>query len=292
MKIGSLFTGIGGLELGITNTVTSVTQYGNDIEWIAETDKNALKVLEHSSMFRGVPNLGGVTNVDWASVPDVDCITCDIPARALCYPRLTDFVKAMKAVKPEYALCCLQDDELYDWLLDELNEADYSTSSVILSASSLGMPHIRNRLFVYAERKSSAIPFNTPLVKVRDDNGPVCFPTIKPEPVYNECPKGYNTLYDVVRWPDEKQWAIFGEAIERWEKTFGSTCPHTVTEGRKPNGVFVEWMMGYPKGWVTGVEGMLNNVTLGLFSRACTPQQASEAFYHGLVQLTRERMKG
>lgn len=286
MKIGSLFTGIGGLELGVCDTVTSIAPYGNDIEWIAETDGNALKVLEHSTMFHGVPNLGGMTNVCWASVPDVDCITCDIPARDPC---LTNFVKAMKAVKPEYALCCLQDDELYDRLLDELNEANYSTSSVILSASSLGMPHTRNRLFVYAERESSAIPFNKPLVKVRDDNGPVCFPTIGPEPVYNEYPKGYNTLYDVVRWPDEKQRAIFGDAVERWEQTFGSTCPPTVTEGGKPNGVFVEWMMGYPKEWVTGVEGMPNNVTLGLFSRACTPQQASEAFYHGLLQLTRER---
>ena len=286
MKIGSLFTGIGGLELGVCDTVTSIAPYGNDIEWIAETDGNALKVLEHSTMFHGVPNLGGMTNVCWASVPDVDCITCDIPASDPC---LTNFVKAMKAVKPEYALCCLQDDELYDRLLDELNEANYSTSSVILSASSLGMPHIRNRLFVYAERESSAIPFNKPLVKVRDDNGPVCFPTIGSEPVYNEYTKGYNTLYDVVRWPDEKQRAIFGDAVERWEQTFGSTCPPTVTEGGKPNGVFVEWMMGYPKEWVTGVEGMPNNVTLGLFSRACTPQQASEAFYYGLLQLTRER---
>lgn len=38
MRIGSLFTGIGGLELGISDTVTSIAPYGNDIEWIAETD--------------------------------------------------------------------------------------------------------------------------------------------------------------------------------------------------------------------------------------------------------------
>lgn len=38
MKIGSLFTGIGGSELGVCDTVTSIAPYGNDIEWIAETD--------------------------------------------------------------------------------------------------------------------------------------------------------------------------------------------------------------------------------------------------------------
>lgn len=35
MKIGSLFTGIGGLELGVFNTVTSIAPYDNYIEWIA-----------------------------------------------------------------------------------------------------------------------------------------------------------------------------------------------------------------------------------------------------------------
>ena len=69
MRIGSLFTGIGGLELGVTNTVTSIAPYGNDIELIAETDKNALKIIEHSTMFHGVPNLGDVTKINWSSVP-------------------------------------------------------------------------------------------------------------------------------------------------------------------------------------------------------------------------------
>lgn len=42
MKIGLLFTGIGGLELGVFNTVVPIVPYDNDIEWIAETDGNAL----------------------------------------------------------------------------------------------------------------------------------------------------------------------------------------------------------------------------------------------------------
>lgn len=33
-KIGSLFTGIGGLELGVCDTVISLAPYGNDIEWM------------------------------------------------------------------------------------------------------------------------------------------------------------------------------------------------------------------------------------------------------------------
>ena len=82
MKIGSLFTGIGGLELGVFNTVASIAPYDNNIEWIAETNGNALKILEHSTMFHGVPNLEDVTEIDWTVVPDVDCITGGTTCRA------------------------------------------------------------------------------------------------------------------------------------------------------------------------------------------------------------------
>lgn len=67
MKIGSLFTGIGGLELGVFNTVTPVAPYDNNIEWIAETN--------------GVPNLGDVAKIDWSAVTDVCCITGGTPCQ-------------------------------------------------------------------------------------------------------------------------------------------------------------------------------------------------------------------
>lgn len=137
MKIGSLFTGIGGLELGVFNTVTSIVPYDNNIEWIAETDGNALKILEH--------------------------------------------------------------------------------------------------------------------------------------------------------WSEDEVRASYGAAIERWEQTLGRKAPLLT----KPKGVlnieFIEWMMGFPKGWVTDVDDVSRTAKLAALGNACTPQQASEAFYHGLMQLTRER---
>lgn len=123
MRIGSLFTGIGGLELGVLNTVTSITQYGNDVEWIAETDRNAVKILEHSTMFHGVPNLGDATKIDWSSVPDVDCITGGTPCQGFSYlgtregldgskgSLLYTFIEAVKAKKPEYVLWGERSDE-------------------------------------------------------------------------------------------------------------------------------------------------------------------------------------
>ena len=52
---------------------------------------------------------------------------------------------------------------------------------------------------------------------------------------------------------------------------------------------YIEWMMGSPKGWVTAAADVSHTAKLAALGNACTPQQASEAFYHGLLQLTRER---
>lgn len=309
MKIGSLFTGIGGLELGVSNTVTSIAPYGNDIEWIAETDENALKILEHSTMFRGVPNLGDVTKVDWSSYPDVDCITGGTPCQDFSYlgtregldgsksSLLYTFIDAVKAKNPD---CVLWENVTgaltkgaYDVLLDALNDADYSTSSVIIPASSLGMPHKRSRLFVFAERTDEGeIPFNAQLVEVRPDTRLRLFPTPNRSRSDGRKSPGYSkrpSFYDLKQWSDEEVRASYGAAIERWEGVSGQEAPPLAKPKGTLNVEFVEWIMGFPKGWVTDADDVSRTAKLAALGNACTPQQASEAFYHGLLQLTRER---
>lgn len=309
MKIGSLFTGIGGLELGICDTVMSIAPYGNDIEWIAETDRNALKILEHSTMFHGVPNLGDVTEIDWTVVPDVDCITGGTPCQDFSHlgarkglegergSLLYTFIEAIKAKRPNYVLWENVTGALtkgaYDVLLDALNEADYSTSSVILPASSLGMPHKRSRVFVFAERTERwATPFNAQLVKVRPDTRLRCLPTPNRSRVDGRKSPGYSkrpSFYCLKRWSEDEVRASYGAAIERWERTFGREAPPLAKPKGTLNVEFVEWMMGFPKGWVTDADDVSRTAKLAALGNACTPQQASEAFYHGLLQMTRER---
>lgn len=311
MKIGSLFTGIGGLELGISNTVTSITTYGNDIEWIAETDKNALKILDHSTMFHGVPNLGDATKIDWSGVPDVDCITGGTPCEDFSYldtreglagtksSLLYTFIDAVKAKRPEYVLWENGTGSLtkgaYDVIVDALNEADYSTIPVILSASSLGMPHKRSHLFVFAERtEEGTIPFNAQLVGVRHDTKLRCFPTPNRSRMDGRKSPGYSkrpSFYDLKHWSNDEVRASYGASIEKWEKTFGREAPPLAKPKGTLNVEFIEWMMGFPRGWVTDADDVSRTAKLAALGNACTPQQASEAFYYGLLQLTRERTK-
>lgn len=309
MKIGSLFTGIGGLELGFCDTVMSIAPYGNEIEWIAETDENALKILEHSTVFHGVPNLGDVTKIDWTTVPDVDCLTGGTPCQDFPHlgtrkglegeksSLLYTFIEAVKAKKPEYVLWENVPGALtkgaYDVLLDALNEADYSTSSVIIPANRLGMPHKRSRLFVFAERTEGwAIPFNAQLVKVRPDTRLRCLPTPNRSRMDGRKSPGYcksPSFYGLKQWSEDEVRASYGAAIERWEKTFGREAPQLAEPKGTLNVEFIEWMMGFPKGWVTDVNDVSRAAQLAALGNACTPQQASEAVYHGLMQLTRER---
>lgn len=203
----------------------------------------------------------------------------------------------MKAKKPDYVLWENVTGALtkgaYDVLVDALNEADYSTSSVILPASSLGMPHKRSRLFVFAERTERWVTsFNAQLVKVRPDTRLYCLPTPNRSRMDGRKSPGYSkrpSFYDLKQWSEDEVRASYGVVIERWERTFGREAPSLAKPKGTLNVEFIEWMMGFPKGWVTDANDVSRTAKLAALGNACTPQQASEAFYHGLLQLTRER---
>ena len=75
----SLCSGYGGLDLA----VTAVT--GARLAWVAETDQYAAAVLARH--WPGVPNLGDVTALDWATVPPVDLVSAGWPCQDISYAR-------------------------------------------------------------------------------------------------------------------------------------------------------------------------------------------------------------
>jgi len=72
MKLGGLFSGIGGFEL-------AWTRLGGEVAWMCEWDKNARKVLE--ARFPGVPIYPDVRNLDPAEVEAVDVLTGGSPCQ-------------------------------------------------------------------------------------------------------------------------------------------------------------------------------------------------------------------
>lgn len=75
MRIGSLFSCVGGLDLA------ALSVFGGEVAWHAEIDAAGTKVL--AERWPGVPNLGNVSNVDFAAVEPVDLLTLGFPCTDL-----------------------------------------------------------------------------------------------------------------------------------------------------------------------------------------------------------------
>lgn len=90
----------------------------------------------------------------------------------------------------------------------------------------------------------------------------------------------------------EVAWGKYEPAIRRWER-LTRPVPHPATIGAKGgpqlSGVFDEWLMGIPGGWITDVPGISNNDALRLCGNGVVPQQAAAALIELLDRAGSER---
>ena len=75
VRIGSLCSGVGGLDLGVQAAL------GGDIAWHAETDPRAARVLARH--WPHTPNLGDVQAIDWHRAEPVCIVTAGFPCQDL-----------------------------------------------------------------------------------------------------------------------------------------------------------------------------------------------------------------
>ena len=80
MRIGSLFSGYGGLDLAVA------AHFGATVAWHVEFDKWPSAILAHH--YPDIPNYGDVTQVDWAAVEPVDIITGGFPCQDVSHAGL------------------------------------------------------------------------------------------------------------------------------------------------------------------------------------------------------------
>jgi len=73
MRIGSLFSGAGGLDMAVEEV------FGGTVVWHSEIDKAASKVLAYR--WPDVPNLGSITGIEWAAVEPVDVLCGGFPCQ-------------------------------------------------------------------------------------------------------------------------------------------------------------------------------------------------------------------
>lgn len=155
LTVGSLFSGIGGIDLGLERA-------GMTVKWQSEIDPYACKVLKKH--WPNTPNLGDIKQIDWSTVEAVDVIAGGYP----CQPFSTAgkrqgendprhlwpyFRDAISGIRPRFAILENVRGHLsmgFDRVLADLTEIGYDAEWQIVSAASVGAPHRRERIICVA----------------------------------------------------------------------------------------------------------------------------------------------
>ena len=165
LTVGSLFSGIGGFDLGLERA-------GMKVIWQSEIDEFASKVLKKH--WPDVPNLGDITKVDWSKVERPDVICGGYP----CQPFSTAgkrggaddprhlwpaMFNAICLLRPRYALMENVRGHLslgFGRVLGDLAEIGYDAEWQVIPAAAVGAPHKRDRVFIvaYSDNSRSRTP--------------------------------------------------------------------------------------------------------------------------------------
>jgi DNA (cytosine-5)-methyltransferase 1 len=158
-----LFSWIGGLDLGLERA-------GMRVVWQSEIDPYACRVL--AKHWPEVPNHGDIKQIDWRTVEPVDVICGGYPCQPFSLagrrkgtddPRhLWPWVRdAISALQPRYAILENVRGHLSmggTVVIGELAEIGYNAEWRVVSASGMGAPHRRERLFIVAYANSESQP--------------------------------------------------------------------------------------------------------------------------------------
>lgn len=278
MKIGSLCTGYGGLDLAVE------AHFNAETIWCAEFDKYASQVIEKRF---NIPNHGDIKSINWEELEPVDILTAGYPCQPFSHagerkgtndPRhiWPDIAKAIRILKPRWIILENVRGHLtlgFGEVLAQLTSMGYDVKWGIVRASDAGAPHKRERLFIIANANSDARS------KSRRTIGSVYRSARKIINWSNRNVHGISVAIisdsDDEYKPHDWQMQKLGRRFTSRREMHLQTAPDPLVDG-KLNAKFVEYMMGLPAGWVTDC-GLSNAQTLKMLGNGVVPQQAELA---------------
>lgn len=162
MNIISLFSGAGGLDLGLV-------QAGNQVIWANDIDKNAVETYKH--------NIGDhivcddIKNIDIASLPDGDVVVGGFPCQGFSQAnrfRMLDdernflykfFYDVIKIKQPKFfiaenvkGILSLGKGEAIKQIIADFEKAGYRTELHLVNMANYGVPETRQRVIIIGQR--------------------------------------------------------------------------------------------------------------------------------------------
>jgi len=159
MKFGSLFSGIGGFDLGLERA-------GMQCAWQVEIDPYCNRVL--AKHWPGVKRFGDIRQIEWSTVDPVDLLCGGFPCQphSLAGKRAgsrderdlwPEFARAIRELKPRWVvvenvrgLLSSEAGRFFGGILRDLAGLGYDAEWQVLSAAAFGAPHIRERVWIVA----------------------------------------------------------------------------------------------------------------------------------------------
>jgi len=254
LKIGSLCTGYGGLDLAVE------AYFEAETIWCAEIDKHASQVIKQRF---DIPNHGNIKEIDWASLDPIDILTAGYPCQPFSqtgFRKGTDderhifpYIKeAIGILRPRWVILENVRGHLSLGLkevLAALTSIGYDTRWQVVRASTVGAPHQRARIFIIANS------------------------------IDNRCPQGNSSRYPETITRVKNNGLLTSNSFRSSNEMAKQDLPN-VLENSRLNPKFVEYMMGLPKGWVTDT-GLSRAQQLKMLGNGVVPQQA----YYAIKQL-------
>lgn len=172
LTFGSLFSGIGGLDLGLERA-------GIKCLWQCEIDPYCRKVL--AKHWPDVPCHDDIKTLDPTTMPAVDLLCGGFPCQDISNAGKragingersglwSEFARIIRVVRPQYVVVenvAAITDRGIDRVIGDLAACGYDCEWDCLPAASAGAPHIRDRTFVVANAEGHSILqlFETSLV--------------------------------------------------------------------------------------------------------------------------------
>jgi DNA (cytosine-5)-methyltransferase 1 len=274
LKIGSLCTGYGGLDMA------TEAYFNAETVWTCEFDKHASKVIAERI---GKPNYGNLKTTDWSQVEPIDILTAGYPCQPFSHAglrkgtederHLWPYIKEIiRQLRPSYVI--LENVRGHFGLgfrevLSDITSIGYDARWTLIRASDVGAPHRRERLFIVAYPNSArwtrANTSNLQKKQSRDSWG------FDLSPVANSQNSSDGCLSSRVHESDPKS----RSSVNALGYIYSQNVPPALEHDRL-NVQFVEYMMGLPKGWVTDLD-LPRSQKLKILGNGVVPQQAYKA---------------